>query len=119
MKKTLCLFTLCLLGMTAAAEDGTRQTVTVNGTTVDKTVKKITFSGDDVVLNFTDDSSQTADMEQVSISFVYETTGINNPHPSPLTPQPSKVYNLQGQRIETSNLKKGIYIVDGHKIVIK
>ena len=114
MKKTICLFTLCLLGLTAAAEDGTRQTVTVNGTIVDKTVKKITFSGDDVVLNFTDDSSQTADMEQVSISFVYETSGINNPHPS-------KVYNLQGQYVgnSLSGLAKGLYIVDGHKVVIK
>ncbi len=45
------------------------QTVTINGQTVDATAIELTFDGDNVILHFSDGTSQTADMEAVSIAF--------------------------------------------------
>ena len=38
-------------------------------------------------------------------------------HPSPNTHHPSPIYDLQGRRVE--NAQKGIYIMNGRKVVIK
>jgi len=64
MKKFL-LATLLLIGMSVNA----KQTLTINGTEVDKTVATMTFSGDDVILTFSDETDQTVDMSSVVISF--------------------------------------------------
>jgi len=69
MKKIL-LATLFLISMSANA----KQTLTINGTEVDKTVVTMTFSGDDVVLTFSDDTDQTVDMSTVVISFSSSTS---------------------------------------------
>ena len=55
--------------MAAPSWAQTQQTVTINGQTVDKTVVKITFDKDQVVLHFSDGLTQTADMDNVSIAF--------------------------------------------------
>ena len=41
------------------------QTITVNGFQVDKVVKVISFEEDDLVLTYTDDTSEREDMELV------------------------------------------------------
>ena len=46
-----------------------------------------------------------------------EVTGVESLHPSPITLHPSPVYDLQGRRV--ANPVKGLYIVNGKKIVIK
>ena len=43
------------------------QKLTINGENVEKTVTQITFDGDNVVLHFADATSQTADMDEVTI----------------------------------------------------
>ena len=45
------------------------ETVTIGGNAVGKTASVITFDGDNLTLTYSDDSQQTAPMEQVNISF--------------------------------------------------
>lgn len=51
----------------------------------------------------------------LSFSFEGETTAIESVQA--LTTQRSEIYNLSGQRVK--NLKKGLYIVNGKKVIIK
>ena len=69
MEKRLLLCLLLLIGFGTNAVAQTQQTVTVNGQTVEKTVVQITFDKDQVVLHFSDGLTQTADMDDVSITF--------------------------------------------------
>ena len=69
MKKRFFISLLFLIYLAAPSWAQTQQTVTINGQTVDKTVVKITFDKDQVVLHFSDGFTQTADMDDVSIAF--------------------------------------------------
>lgn len=77
MKKTL--LSLCLLALlsgSAWAQDVT-QAITINGEPVEKTAVQLAFSGDNVTLTYSDQSTQTADMGVVSITFS-TSTGIGS-----------------------------------------
>lgn len=120
MNKSIAL----IIGMAAmclsASADNT-QTVVVDGTTVNKNVTRLTFSGDDVVMTFADNTSQTADMSLVSINFSYSpSTAISRPEVETENAV-KKVYNLNGQYMgnSTEGLPKGLYIVNGKKMVIR
>lgn len=119
-KTFLCMFLMALLsGGTMYAE--TEQTVIINGTEIDKFVSDLTFNGNNVTLQFDDNTSQTEDMSKVSISLSYEnTTGITN-ITSMDNSGKSKVYNLNGQYMgkDANALNKGVYIINGKKTVIK
>lgn len=119
-KTFLCMFLMALLsGGTMYAE--TEQTVIINGTEIDKFVSNLTFNGNNVTLQFDDNTSQTEDMSKVSISLSYEnTTGITN-ITSMDNSGMSKVYNLNGQYMgkDANALNKGVYIINGKKTVIK
>lgn len=109
---------LSAVSLGAAADNV--QTLTINGETSDKTVARITFSGDDATLSFSDNTSATFDMELVKIEFSNTTVGINAAQAQPKQAD-KKVYNLNGQYIGngTAGLKKGVYVVEGKKVVIK
>ena len=117
----ICLSLLMGLLATNAMADN-KQTITINGSTVDKTVKEITFHGDDVTLVYSDESSQTEDMSLVKLVFSYDgtATGIHQVENVKKSLQ-GKVYNLNGQLVGTSTegLAKGVYIVNGKKVIIK
>lgn len=119
-KTFLCMFLMALLsGGTMYAE--TEQTVIINGTEIDKFVSNLTFNGNNVTLQFDDNTSLTEDMSKVSISLSYEnTTGITN-ITSMDNSGMSKVYNLNGQYMgkDANALNKGVYIINGKKTVIK
>lgn len=119
-KTFLCMFLMTLLsGGTMYAE--TEQTVIINGTEIDKFVSNLTFNGNNVTLQFDDNTSQTEDMSKVSISLSYEnTTGITN-ITSMDNSGKSKVYKLNGQYMgkDANALNKGVYIINGKKTVIK
>lgn len=119
-KTFLCMFLMALLsGGTMYAE--TEQTVIINGTEIDKFVSNLTYNGNNVTLQFDDNTSQTEDMSKVSISLSYEnTTGITN-ITSMDNSGKSKVYNLNGQYMgkDANALNKGVYIINGKKTVIK
>lgn len=98
-----------------------KQTVKIDGNVSDKTVTEITFDGDNVTLCYADNSSETKDMSLVSFSFSYDsTTGINKIEEVKKSLQ-GKVFNLNGQLVGNSleGLSKGIYIVNGKKVIIK
>ncbi len=119
-KTFLCMFLMALLsGGTMYAE--TEQTVIINGTEIDKFVSNLTFNGNNVTLQFDDNTSLTEDLSKVSISLSYEnTTGITN-ITSMDNSGKSKVYNLNGQYMgkDANALNNGVYIINGKKTVIK
>lgn len=69
MKKTYLVLLACMLSTVAYADN--KQTVKIDGNVIDKVVTEITFEGDDVVLNYADNTSETKDMSLVAFSFTY------------------------------------------------
>lgn len=118
MKKA---YLLLLAGMLSTAVfAGSKQTVKIDGLLIEKTVSEITFDGDNVVLQYADNTSDQADMSLVTLSFTYQTTGISQIEGIKQALQ-GKVYNLQGQYVGKSpkGLSKGVYMINGKKVIIK
>ena len=118
MKKA---YLLLLAGMLSTAVfAGNKQTVKIDGQLIEKTVSEITFDGDNVVFLYSDNTSDQADMSLVTLSFTYQTTGISQVEGIKQALQ-GKVYNLQGQCVGSSlqGLSKGVYMINGKKVIIK
>lgn len=118
MKKA---YLLLLAGMLSTAVfAGNKQTLKIEGQVIEKTISEITFDGDNVVLHYADNTSATEDMSLVTLSFSYTTTGISQVEGIKKALQ-GKVYNLQGQCVGSSlqGLSKGVYIINGKKVIIK
>lgn len=73
MKHLLLL--LFLLPLAAVAQE---QHITVDGQAIEGTAAKLTFSGDSVLIHFTDGTEIKADMGQTIIDFTPTTNNINN-----------------------------------------
>lgn len=119
MKKAYLLFLAAMLSTATFADN--KQTVKIDGQVIDKTVREITFDGDNVVLQYSDNTSDNGDMSLVTLSFSYSTTtGISQVEGIKQALQ-GKVYNLQGQCVGSSlqGLSKGVYIINGKKVIIK
>lgn len=119
MKKAYLLLLAGMLSTAVFADS--KQTVKIDGQVIEKTVSEITFDGDTVVLHYADNSSDDqADMSLVTLSFSYTTTGISQVEGIKKALQ-GKVYNLQGQFVGSSlqGLSKGVYIINGKKVIIK
>lgn len=118
MKKA---YLLLLAGMLSTAVfAGNKQTLKIEGQVIEKTISEITFDGDNVVLQYSDNTSDRGDMSLVTLSFTYQTTGISQVEGIKQALQ-GKVYNLQGQCVGSSlqGLSKGVYIINGKKVIIK
>lgn len=118
MKKA---YLLLLAGMLSTAVfAGSKQTIKIDGQVIEKTVSEITFDGDNVVLQYSDNTSDQADMSLVTLSFTYQTTGISQIEDIKKALR-GKFYNLQGQYVGSSlqGLSKGVYIINGKKVIIK
>lgn len=87
-----------------------------------KSLKKITFEGDQVVLHYKDGTTTNADMAEVTIDFS-TVTGIEErmAMTEKAGIEGKTVYNLAGQKVGNSaaRLAKGVYIIDGKKVIIK
>ena len=118
MKKAYLLLLAAMFSTAVFA--GSKQTVKIDGQVIDKTVTEITFDGDNVVLQYSDNTSNQTDMSLVTLSFTYQTTGISQVEGIKQALQ-GKVYNLQGQCVGKSpkGLSKGVYIINGKKVIIK
>lgn len=119
--KTFCALLAALLSGSVACAD-TGQTVRVNGSVIDKFVTELTFSGDNVTMTFSD-GTQTEDMSLVTIDLTYTddtTTGVYE-FENKNTQDNLRVYNLNGQYVGNSleGLDKGVYVVNGKKVVKK
>ena len=68
MKKAYLLLLAGMLSTVTYADNN--QTVKIEGSIIDKVVAEITFDGDDVVLHYSDNSSDTKDMSLVAFYFV-------------------------------------------------
>lgn len=118
MKKA---YLLLLAGMLSTAVfAGSKQTIKIDGQIIEKTVSEITFDGDNVVLQYADNTSDQADMSLVTLSFTYQTTGISQVEDIKKALR-GKFYNLQGQYVGSSlqGLSQGVYIINGKKVIIK
>jgi hypothetical protein len=114
MKKLFLLGMLCL-SVAAMADD-------VQKIDVSK-VSKITFEGDNVVITYNNGTATTtADMATVVLDFssatgieervvLLEKEGLEG----------KAVYNLNGQQVGNSavRLAKGVYIINGKKVIVK
>lgn len=118
MKKAYLLLLAGMLSTAVFADS--KQTVKIDGQVIEKTISEITFDGDNVVLHYADNTSTTEDMSRVTLSFSYTTTGISQVEGIKKALQ-GKVYNLQGQCVGSSlqGLSKGVYIINGKKVIIK
>lgn len=103
-----------LLSMSAMADGTQPEKIDVTKLT------KITFDGDNVILHFNDGTTaQTKDMETIVIDFS-KTTAIETVRQVEAL-KDKGVYNLRGQYLGTDveGLRKGLYIIDGKKVIIK
>lgn len=118
MKKAYLLLLAGMLSTAVFADN--KQTVTIDGQVIEQTISEITFDGDNVVLHYADNTSATEGMSLVTLSFSYTTTGISQVEGIKKVLQ-GKVYNLQGQCVGSSlqGLSKGVYIINGKKVIIK
>lgn len=115
MKKIFILCSILMASMSVLAEGEQK---------VDATkVSKITFDGDNVIVHYNDGTSDTSfDMAAIVISFE-NAAGIEERmaivEKEGLAGKP--VYNIQGQLVgnDASNLSKGLYIINGKKVIIK
>lgn len=115
----LSLSTLILCGASAVWADS-KVVTTVNGTPETRELVRITFDGDNVILNFSDNTTRLADMSEVAVALTHdEQTAIDEITADPK--KPTGVYNLKGQRVADTpeGLKSGVYIVNGQKVLVK
>lgn len=99
-----------------------KQTITINGLTIGKSAKKITFSGEKAMIVYADGSKQTENMGLIQLTFTYSTNGgIKKIETAGQKLVDNRVYNLNGQYVGTTlnGLSKGVYIANGKKVVVK
>lgn len=123
------------------AKAESKQTLTINGQTVESIVTRITFEGDNVVLHFKGGESQTADMDAVVLGFEYSpTTAIsvlrgtvdNYLNLAGLDEGTVvSIYDAQGKLIRTttvreakavlsvSTLRSGVYVLKAGRQIVK
>lgn len=93
---------------------------TVNGTPETRDLVTITFDDDNVILNYSDNTTDRVEMKLVNITLIHDEQSSLK---EILTDKdlPAGVYNLKGQRIADTpeGLKEGIYIINGHKMLVK
>lgn len=112
------ILSACWIGSWAKGE----QTITINGLTIGKSAKKITFSGEKAMIVYADGSKQTENMGLIQLSFTYSTNGgIKKIETADQKLVDTRVYNLNGQYVGTTlnGLSKGVYIANGKKVVVK
>lgn len=108
MKKMLLSLALMLLGATVTANAA--HTLTINGEEVQKTVSRVTFDGNNVVLHFNDGSeSQSHDMNSVALAF-NNTTGIEEINVMEFTGVVNGILTLGG--VEAGTLVE-VYNING------
>ena len=92
------------------------QVVTVNGQRQAQTVTKMTFNGDNLVLNFSDGTTQTVDMASVVITFTIA-DAVKALATATDKDAPTLFFDLSGRQLKQAP-QKGAYIMKkGDKIV--
>ncbi|MBQ8969621.1 MAG: hypothetical protein IJ064_07830 [Bacteroidaceae bacterium] len=121
MKKIFFIVTLLAASLAAHAEDYKYLTLAYNS--MEKsielgTIQKITFTDGQLVVTTSDGSETFAQNQMEKMYFSQTATNIQSTVAD--VPQTgTSVYDLQGRKIQQSRPSKGIYIVNGRKVVIK
>ena len=143
MKEIILTLLLCL---STTLWVNAQQEIIINGQPVEKTVVQLTFSGDNVILHFNDNSTQTTDMGDVTIRLFdngttdirqLQTFRVKQPVDGRLVIEgvaagiPVFIYDTTGKMIQRtiateditildiSSLKRGIYLLKTGKQIIK
>ena len=115
MKKYLLLTILLLSGMAMMADD-------VEKLDASK-ITRISFDGDIVILTYRDGTTSTVtDVETIVIDFSIATSiGERLRITQEMGLEGKQVYDLKGHRLGNSaaTLKKGVYVIDGKKVIVK
>lgn len=146
MKKLFLVLVLAMgVGFMAnAACLATSQTITINGQAVEAVVTELTFDGDNVVLHFSDGTSQSADLDAVTIAFgtpasigeihTFQLSGITNGQLNVAGLQPGQTVQLfdtsgrllfssksssDSMTIDMQGMKGGVYILRAGTSIIK
>lgn len=139
MKKLFSILAVAFLCAAPMSSQRVQQLV-VNGETVEKTVAKMTFEGDNVVITFDDNQTQTAVMNTVVLNFV-DPSGIQNISFFKMKglvdgnisinglPEGTQVvvYDMNGRQmlstagsqIDATGLKSGVYMLKAGNQVVK
>jgi len=111
IKKLLSLAFMVCMSLTAMADDIEAAKLS-----------KITFDGDKVVLHYKDGTTASKEMAEVTIDFS-TATGIEERMAITKKAglEDKAVYNMAGQQVGNSaaRLTKGVYLIDGKKVIIK
>lgn len=107
--------TALLLSLALSANAENKQIITIGGQQVAKTAERLTFEGDQVVLHYSDQTTETADMQDVVI--VFTVANALKELESADKDAPLSYYDLQGRLLKKAP-RRGAYIIKkGEKIV--
>ena len=107
--------TALLLSLALSANAENKQIITIGGQQVAKTAERLTFEGDQVVLHYSDQTTETADMQDVII--VFTVANALKELESADKDAPLSYYDLQGRLLRKAP-RRGAYIIKkGEKIV--
>lgn len=107
--------TALLLSLALSANAENKQIITIGGQQVAKTAERLTFEGDQVVLHYSDQTTETADMQDVVI--VFTVANALKVLESAEKDAPLSYYDLQGRLLKKAP-RRGAYIIKkGEKIV--
>ena len=108
--KLLTLLFLISVGTFPAFADS-EQVVTISG----QTVTQLSFNGDNVILHFSDGTTQTVDMENVTITFtvVDALKALEDADGK----EPTQYFDLKGRQLKKAPAKGSYLMKKGDKIV--
>ena len=118
MKKILLLMMLLMSGMNMIADDVQKLDAAK--------ISEISFNGDNVIILFTDGTSQTFDMGTTETPLTIDFSNVLGmaerlQMTQALGLEGKQVYDLKGRMVSKSaaTLKKGVYVIKGKKVIIK
>lgn len=116
MKKQLLTVAIAALATTLTASADNGQVVTIGGQTATQPVRVITFSGDDLVLTFTDGTQQTVDMGEVVITFTFA-DALKALNSASNEDAPIHYFDLNGRQLKQAPQKGAYMMKKGEKVV--
>lgn len=114
MKKTILS---AMLGMALTANADNTQVVKIGGQTVQQTLTTITFSGDNLILTYADGTTQTVDMEDVSIAFTFA-DAMKALDAATSKDAPVEFFDMSGRQLRKAP-QKGAYLMKKDNKVVK
>lgn len=127
MKKTITLITALTLGLSAFADDFNLYYNSAEGTENKKietvaNLQKLTFENGNMIVTIKDGTSTTLPTASITRLFFSTETAVGIEEVKS-TEKKGEVYDLTGRKLNVDpkegKLPKGIYIIDGQKVIIK